>query len=91
MGDPWPLEFETLVLTIPVSQQNSSILLASWLYDCVNHHEDCCHQPRVESVLPLRILDIGSLVSPQAIFLSVGEVGEDRIGSYAALKLLLGQ
>lgn len=61
---------------------------ASWLHDCANYHEHCCHQPQLESILPYRVLDLGFREIPQNIFLSVGE---DRVGSYAALSYCWGK
>src|SRR5437016_3809185 len=61
---------------------------ASWLHDCANYHEHCCHQPQLESILPYRVLDLGFSEIPQNIFLSVGE---DRVGSYAALSYCWGK
>lgn len=40
--------------------------------------------------LPLRVLDIGNTASSGKIFLSVGEKGKDRFGSYAALSYCWG-
>lgn len=42
----------------------------------------------MESILPYRVLDIGDRENPRKIFLSVGE---DRIGSYAALSYCWGK
>lgn len=61
---------------------------ASWLHDCANYHEHCCHQPQLESILPYRVLDLGFNEIPQDIFLSVGE---DRVGSYTALSYCWGK
>ncbi len=61
---------------------------ASWLHDCANYHEHCCNQPQLESILPYRVLDLGFREVPQNIFLSVGE---NRVGSYAALSYCWGK
>jgi hypothetical protein len=63
-------------------------LVASWLHDCANYHRHCCQQSQTESILPHRLLDIGDWEHPRRIFLSVGE---DRIGSYAALSYCWGK
>lgn len=63
-------------------------LAARWLHNCANSHEYCCHQPQIKSILPYRVLDIGDLENPRKVFLSVGE---DRIGSYAALSYCWGK
>jgi hypothetical protein len=63
-------------------------LAASWLHDCTNYHEHCHHQPQKKSTLPLRVLDVGDRETKQKLFLSVGE---DRIGSYAALSYSWGK
>lgn len=63
-------------------------LAASWFHDCTNYHEHCCHQFQRESILPYRVLDLGDGENSQNIFISVGE---DRIGSYAALSYCWGK
>jgi hypothetical protein len=63
-------------------------LAAGWLHDCTNYHEHCHYQPQKESILPLRVLAVGDWETQQKLFLSVGE---DRIGSYAALSYCWGK
>lgn len=63
-------------------------LVATWLRDCANNHKHCHHQPQLASILPYRVLDLGTGDSPQKIKLSVGE---HRIGSYAALSYCWGK
>jgi hypothetical protein len=63
-------------------------LVSGWLYDCANYHEHCCHKPQIKSILPHRVLDLRDWESARKIFLSVGE---DRIGSYAALSYCWGK
>jgi len=63
-------------------------LAASWFHDCANYHEHCCHQFQLESILPYRVLDLGDRENSQNIFISVGE---DRVGSYAALSYCWGK
>ena len=63
-------------------------LVSSWLYDCANYHEHCCHNPQLNSILPHRVLDLRDWENARKIFLSVGE---GRIGSYAALSYCWGK
>ncbi|TVY34737.1 hypothetical protein LOCC1_G007171, partial [Lachnellula occidentalis] len=91
-------DLNDFVKFVPSSQNmeyNSNIgspmnldLGASWLHDCANYHEHCCHQPQLESILPYRVLDLGISEIPQNMFLSVGE---DRVGSYATLSYCWGK
>ena len=63
-------------------------LAASWFHDCANSYEHCCRQLQLESILPYRVLDLGDRENSQNIFLSVGE---DWVGSYAALSYCWGK
>lgn len=54
-------------------------LVATWLRDCANNHKHCHHQPQLASILPYRVLDLGTGDSPQKIKLSVGNTGSDHM------------